>query len=567
MIARFSDMMARYRDDEYDMPDRGYADPEKIKSMTAAKIDALRGNGPVPAGEKKRRHILRTVLLAAAFAALLSGTAYAVYQRTMDDRVLEGGRFMTAQDGSAIVQYSAVGGNADAEVTDVPDGSVPTGAEQYAAWSGEDKTYYSSMGKNREYEAQKEWAEFYFSDVPLDARDLLDYSDPHRLIYGVGYGILADKLDEIAEKYGLRLLERMALYDTEREFLDALALDSFYPTAEDEDGHGGTFQVYDDGSFEANGLSMARPEGGEPLNFNVIRAVRGTLTDFMVLGGDPALADFETYATASGTEVDIALEQVGSFLFADMEHCHVTFWFYPGRREGLTLAELEAVADSIDFAALDEINVPAVTENVEAGMEQNMRDNPSYYREVTGPIQGVYDDLGDYSLDGLLPAGWEFTASYVNAVEDQALYRASLDEAAPTPGPADYYDSVSLNYYRPDSGTSYDTDKWVSLAYERYWGDADRTVLRNDTAFQNRRVTSISGPLTAGEDMQTCTVAGYAGYYAVSDHFGGRMGAEGTYLTWYDTDKELVFTLAVPMPAFSTEDALALAEEVAAGME
>ncbi len=562
MIVRFSDLMARYRDEEYDMPDRGYADPEKIKSMTVAKIDVLRG-GPVQ--EKMSRHVLRTVLLAAAFATLLSVTAYAVYQRTMEDRVLEGGRQMTAQDGSAIVQYSAVGGSGT-ETTDQPVEPVPTGAAQYAAWSGEKGTYYSSMGKNREYEAQKEWAEFYFSDVPLDARDLLDYSDSHRLIYGVGYGVLADKLDEIAEKYGLRLLERLALYDTEGEFLDALALDSFYPTAEDADERH-TFQVYDDGSFEASGLSMVRPDGGEALGFNVIRAVRGTLTDFMLLGGDPALADFETYVTSSGTEVDIALEQVGSFLFADMENCHMTFWFYDGRREGLTLAELEAVADSIDFAALDEINAPAVAENVAAGMEQNMRDNPSSYRDVAEPIQGVYDDLGDYSLDGLLPAGWEFTASYVNTVEDTARDRENLDVTAPTPGPADYYDSVSLNYYRPDSGESYDTDKWASLTYERYWADPDRTVLQNATAFANRRVTSTTWPLTAGQEEKSCTVGGYEGYYVVLDVYGGRVDAGGTYLTWYDTDKELLFTLAAPMPEFSVEDTLALAEEFEKGIK
>ena len=561
MIARISDLMARYRDDAYDLPDRGYADPEKIKSMTAAKIDALRRTGPVPIREKKRRHLLRTVLLAAAFAALLSVTAYAVYQRTLADRVLEGGHAGTAQDGSAIVQYSAVGGSGT-EATDQPD--APAGAEQYVTYSNEEGAVYSSMGKNREYEAQKEWAEFYFSDMPLDARDLLDYSDPHRLIYGVGYGVLAEKLDAIAEKYGLRLMQSMAFLDTEQEFLDTLALDSFYPAAEDEQH---TFCVYDDGSFEANGLSMALPDSQTVLGFNVMRAVRGTLTDFLVLGGDPALADFETYTTASGTEVDIALEDTGSFLFADMEHCHVTFWFYEGRREGLTLADLEAAADSIAFAALDEINLPAVAQNVEAGMEQNMQDNPGFYRQVTDKIQRVYDELGDYSLDGLLPEGWQFTSSYASPVEDAAERLESLADQN-EPGPADYYDGISLNYYRPDSGEHYDTDKWVSLAYERYWGDPDQTVIRNAQAFHDRRITSVSYPggSTWEEGYDLCTVGGFDAYYSLSDSFGGRIDTRGIYLTWYDTDKQLLFTLAAPMSQFTVQNTLALAEKFAASI-
>ncbi len=561
MIVRFSDLMERYRDDEYDLPDRGYADPEKIKSMTAAKTDALRGNAP--AREKKPRHILRTVLLAAAFAALMSVTAYAVYQRTMADRVLEGGHTGTALDGSAIVQYSAVGGSG----TETSATAEPTsaGAEQYVTYSDEDGAVYSTMGKNNEYEAQKEWAEFYFSDTPLDARDMLDYSDPHRMIYGVAYGVLAEKLDVIAEKYGLRLMQSMALLDTEQEFFDALALEPFYPVAEDADGQH-TLCVFDDGSFEASGLSMALPGSDTVLGFNVMRAVRGTLTDFLLLGGDPALADFETYTTASGTEVDIALEDTDSFLFADMENCHVTFWL-DGRRVGLTMADLEAVADSIGFAALDEINVPAVAQNVAEGMAQNMEENPGFYREVTDKTRRVYGELGDYSLEGLLPEGWQFTVSYANAAEDMAEYRNNLGDSAPAPGPADYYDNININYYHPDISGSYASDKWVTLTYERYWGDPDRAVIRNAQAFHDRRTTSISGPAYVGEtEMTSCAVDGFDGYYAVSNHFGSRVDAQGTYLTWYDTDKQLLFTLSAPMPEFSVEDTVALAEDFAASI-
>lgn len=570
MIVRVSDLMEHYRDGEYDLPDRGYADPERIKSMTTAKVAALRKTAPAPA-RRKRRHTLRTVLLAAAFATLLSVTAYAVVQRTMADRVLEGGITETAENGSAIIQYSAVGTNggsvpAGTSIQAPAEAPEPRGAEQYATYSGEDGTYYSSMGKNSEYEAQKEWKTFFFNhNCALEARDLLDYSDPHRLIYGIGYGVLAEKMDEIAEKYGLRLLQSQTLLNTEQELFDTLALDRFYPFAEDDNGVQ-VISVYDDGSFQASSMVMAAPDGGEPLGFNMFRAVRGSFTDFLLLGGDPALADFETYTTASGTEVDIALEDTGSFLFADMENCHVTFWFYDGRREGLTLADLEAAADSIGFAALDEINVPAVAQNVEAGMEQNMQDNPGFYREVTGKVRQVYAELGDYSLEGLLPEGWRFEVSYANAVEDIVDYMDGLDQR-PAPGPADYYDNINLNY-APEDGESYATDGSVTLTYERYWGDPDRAVIRNAQAFHDRRETSITCPIGSGEEENLifCAVGGFDAYYVLSGDFGGRVDARGTYLTWYDTDKELLFTLSAPMPEFSVQDTLALAEDFAAAI-
>ncbi len=565
MIVRVSELMNHYRDEEYDLPDRGCVDPERIKSLTAAKLGALGGTAPAPARKKPRR-TLRIVLLAAAFAALLSVTAYAVYQRTMADRVLEGAYTSEDVQGNPILHYSAVGTNAtEAEAPADPTREpAAQGAEQYALYIAADGTAYSSMGKNREYEALKEWTVFKReSDYALDARDMLSYADPHRLIYGVAYGVLAEKLDDIAEKYGLRLMQSMALLDTEREFFDTLALDSFYPVAEDEDGRH-TFVVFDDGSFEASGLAMDRPDG-EPLGFNVCRAVRGTLTDFLILGGDPALADFETYTTASGTEVDIALEDTGSFLFADMENCHVTFWFYDGRREGLTLADLEAATDSVDFAALDEINVPAVAENVAAGMEQNMQENPGSYRDVSGRAQQVYDELGDYSLEGLLPEGWKFDGSSVNTVEDVA---ETIDGLAgqKEPGPADYYDSLYLSY-APEDGEDRTVWTGVNLAYERYWADRDRAIIRNAQAFQNRRTTSISGPGYGWDpELIFCTVGGFEGYYHLSNDYGAHLGSRGTYLTWYDTDKQLLFTISTPLEVFTVRDTLDLAEAFAASI-
>ena len=81
MIVRISDLMENYRDDAYDLPDPGLADRERIRARTAERIDALRhAEAAAPRANRPRRTV-RIVLLAAALTALLSVTAYAVYQR------------------------------------------------------------------------------------------------------------------------------------------------------------------------------------------------------------------------------------------------------------------------------------------------------------------------------------------------------------------------------------------------------------------------------------------------------------------------------------------------------
>ncbi len=548
-----SDLMDYYEDNELDLPDAGITDPRRVERLVRGRL------GGDAAPRRTPRRVL-TLFIAAAALLAMSATAYAVYQRSLADRVLEGGVTMTAQDGSVIVQYSAVGVNAPESAAPAPE---TTGAEQYVAYVDEKGTSYSAVGKNAEYEALKEWTAFsHGNDCPLEARDLLDYSDPHRLVYGVGYGVLAEELDNIARRYGLRLLRSATLLDTEQELFDTLALERFYPAPEGDRSH--VISVYDDGSFQASGMLMAGPEGDD-LGFNMYRAVRGSFTDFLLLGGDPALADFETYAAADGTEVDIALEDSGAFLFADTENCHVTFALYDGREAGMTMARLEAVADSVDFAALDRVDTAAVAANVEAGMARNREENPDHYRDVADSVRRVYEELGDYALDGLLPEGWKRTVSYAGDVDGAARFLESVDGDI-TPGPADYYDAVSVSYGRTEEDGAAPAQE-LTLTYERYWGDRDQAVIRNAQAFKNRRVTAVTvpGSYFGEEYLVLCPAGGFEGYYSLYGSYGGRYGAWGISITWHDTDKELLFTLSLPS-GFSVADAFALADSFAASI-
>lgn len=545
MKKRITELMNGYTDYEYDLESRGVVDPERVKTLTLEKIAALDGEMPIKHPRKKRlNRTARIGLVAAILTIALSVTAYAVYQHNLDDRVLR--VFEDNENDRTSVYYSPVGLDApEAEATDSP---IFSGIEKYWLLNNDDQKLYSSMGSNREYAALKEWMELYFNhDLPLEARDLLDYDDPHRL-YAVGYGVLADKLDEIAEKYGLRLRqsETNLTMRPEEELFETLDMEPFYPVVEDE-GH--TVLVYDDGSFMAAGLSMAMPDGDVVLGFNINRAVRGTLSDFLVLGDDPAEMVFETYTTPSGVEVDLALGKVYSLLFADMKNCYISCEFYGGYEPVneaplLTMADLESVADSIDFLALDDFDVPTVAENVEAGHAQNVADNPDFYRKIGDRIQVVYDELGDYTLSSL-PEGYQLSHSVAETVEDSASSLwADINGGC--------FASVNLVYtMREDTGTQGEQN--IYLSYARYWSDREQTTLFNAENFYGH-LDYMGDP----QDFIDCVVGGFDGYYRVGDEF-----ERCVRVTWYDTDQELIFNLSVP-DGFTVEEAMALAETVTA---
>ena len=231
--------------------------------------------------------------------------------------------------------------------------------------SGDLTAFYSPCGLSttREHMALAEWNRFFFghSEELLDEDDRISESDIHYEIYGLGYGVLADKLDEIAAKYRLRLWQAEYTLETEQELFDALGMDPFYPVASDEHH---TINVYDDGSFEAVGISMTAPNDLGVVDFSINRAVRGSFSDSLLLDVMPEAMEFETYTTASGVAVDLALGKAYSLLFADMENCYISCEIYGSyepmndARE-LSMADLEAIAECIDFLALDDLEPPA----------------------------------------------------------------------------------------------------------------------------------------------------------------------------------------------------------------
>ena len=167
------------------------------------------------------------------------------------------------------------------------------------------------------------------------------------------------ELDAIAAKYGLRLPE---------SFREVHPKDLYDMTGETDilpwEVSAGTGIWYDGGGLTV--INRALLENGKTINYDLIRSVRGMFsqpTNFVLEEGIPE--EWE-YTAADGTAVTLDLGPNRSVLMAELPNSFVYVHIRGGTenadssRDGtgpdtLTHADLEAFADTIDFAALDSI--------------------------------------------------------------------------------------------------------------------------------------------------------------------------------------------------------------------
>ncbi|MDE7045160.1 MAG: hypothetical protein K2O97_09170 [Acetatifactor sp.] len=161
---------------------------------------------------------------------------------------------------------------------------------------------------------------------------------------------MGEKLDEIVEKYGLKL-------HTE---LDVVIGDDFI------DQVGGCFMdrevlavaayIYEDGYFGFDG--DVELSGCGMTGFQFTRSAKGTFNEVML--PIRQVDDFTEwqYITACGEPVILALGPSKALVLADFEECFVTVNVLRGREEGMTKEDLQELADKIDFRILKDVRAP-----------------------------------------------------------------------------------------------------------------------------------------------------------------------------------------------------------------
>ena len=226
--------------------------------------------------------------------------------------------------------------------------TVPTGAISL-----------QGFGETPEKQASEEWQSFlnhYDSDgVILNSigNNPTGFEEEY-LFYQVYTREMADKLEEILDKYGLK----------KHTFM----LDDLYTDWALCDQVGGDFlgenqaysaYMYEDGTFKFDGnFDLA---GFGPLEYQFMRCVRGSFTDVRLNIGDIHAYREWVYTTEDGTPVTLALGPAKGLIIADLADSFVTVNVLAGTETaGLSDGDMEQFAESFVFSMLTPARKPQV---------------------------------------------------------------------------------------------------------------------------------------------------------------------------------------------------------------
>ena len=356
------ELMDMYEDDAVELGEDSPVDTDRVLKMTMARL------GPQAVADRRGRRPARTALriglIAAAVAAAMSVTAYAVYQATVSDYIIpeEAG---TEQAEAPAARLSLVGYQGTAEY----EASV-----EWSAWQEKNPPDFSAVGNDDSYyETPKNYAALY--DAPFKAQ--------------------AEKLDQIMAKYGLAPLEDMCSIYAPEEVYDALGTDPFLP-----EGSWGGGYLYNDGTFKLEAIDF----GTEDLNGTLFVSCKGSFA--RIFGGVPADYEEWSYTAASGQTVDLVMGTNGALMLLETEGAYIHLSVDMG--SAYTRADLEKLADSVGFDVLAERFDGSVTR------EQATEDFYAFIRRREGATdtcnrRGEADEaiaaLGDYYLADL-PDGY-----------------------------------------------------------------------------------------------------------------------------------------------------------------
>lgn len=231
-------------------------------------------------GRRYARKLWRVALLAAIIAVLLAVTAYAAGLFSIWDR----GFPVPAREARQETE------------------NEKTAAPMSLSLNG--------YKESPEYQASAEWVDFYWdyvrhNEISNDSPHLEGASEEYVNIcyyYGCYDKTMADKLFEIAEKYGLYLVSDRLCPSSMEEFILAAGTEDFLI----EGKSNGEGYVYEDGTFSLVG-DIEVPGRDQWIDFSLIRTVAGTLPP-MSLGLNDSFTEWE-YTNAQGDTVLICLGQ------------------------------------------------------------------------------------------------------------------------------------------------------------------------------------------------------------------------------------------------------------------
>ncbi len=512
MKINISEWMDNYDAAAYPMRERRSVNTDRVAALTMQKL----GLEPSEAAPRRSgRRLGRSLLIAAAVAALLIGTALAVYRYTLRDAAIE---------------------------------NVPTMDSELYSWkAGETETRLSRNGfsDSPEYQAQVEWMEWNQAwreahPEPWKALGVDDsyYETPvNYLQYGADFAEQGEKLDEIVAKYGLTLLDISQEVRSESELCRALGAENIL--ADGWDMYGDYF--YGNGTFKIWGDTVLN---GKLVDFTVVNAVKGSF--LMLTGRIPEDYTEWSYTTKAGYALILMTDTLRerTTLIAPLDGCTVTATLHTDDTQAA-----EAFAEAIDLAALDAL---FATDSARAAVVQSIA-------AYEPPDETESDTLGDTPEErfqnNIKPLSRVFDYYDISGIiEKQALSELGN------------YDITAVSVEPEDTHIYGERD----TMYEYYWdGPATRSLFCKN--YSEQGAESLLLRWQRFDDGRTAEA------FAVDKRYDGKYGevtdctlggcdayiakAYGTCrVKWYDAERDLLFELADSR--LTGDELIAMAESV-----
>ena len=216
----------------------------------------------------------------------------------------------------------------------------------------------SGFAGSKEFQANKEWMDFE-SQYDPDGTIIASIGnsptglDEKYSFYNAYTQEMAEKLDAIAEKYGLTLHTRLEIVDDTG--LDAQVGRRFLGEGLSK-GYG---YIYEDGTFHVD--SEAALESVS-FSFQLDRTVKGSLHSMVLNLGNMELYQESSYILPEGDTVILAVGPQRGLILGDFPDCFVTMNILKGSMDGLTFEHLKELADKIDFEVLKDVQPPSLTD-------------------------------------------------------------------------------------------------------------------------------------------------------------------------------------------------------------
>ncbi len=220
----------------------------------------------------------------------------------------------------------------------------------------------SGYTDSREYMAASEWLAFvksYDPDGTILEQVIQDGSDvsidDRYMHYNVYTQEMADRLDEIAAKYGLSLYGGMM-----PEGVDAIAAEIVVNDREEFSDKAYntviTGYMYDCGTFQYDGI-FNPAYGRLSVDYQLRRSVKGVFDTVILNIGDIDDYQEQVITTDSGLELAAAVSEYKSVLIAESDSCFVCINVMGGTGMGITFDDLKDLANTFDFSVIDTIQI------------------------------------------------------------------------------------------------------------------------------------------------------------------------------------------------------------------